>query len=479
MSQKVKIIDVKIKNSAIYVGKRDDVDVYSMSPDEVMNWLCDGYRTRFNQHRSKRCKYDGSGNLTPIGHDVINISDSQARSKYSFLSAIPAMILQAPEKKENTEWFSAAQRKKTSGGSMPRFLSGKRSDQFFVCWYNNGSNAVFEKTGRRTGIVTIKGKNPPGKKLNKASPSRWVIRIRVRVTQEIRNYTSILVNWTKKTIVFTNVPKPINAPLNNDAVGVDRGGRIAIATSDSEMFSPDKKIVQKYENKHKYYQRKMAKARERARKKDKELGNTNNEELKSVMSGSSYKNNKLKSARYYQKLSRYRKAWVQEITTQLVKKYGVVVLEDLKVKNMTRRSGAKKRGVNRSFLQSSPSDIAEKLEYKSMLHGNRIVYLPPHYTSQRCHSCGYTSKENRESQSVFLCKKCSHTTNADTNAAKNLVALYNRIIEGTDLPAYSCNDYKNGSGEIIRPKIPKELKEEFFLHGSLNDAIDPSSCTLV
>jgi len=39
-------------------------------------------------------------------------------------------------------------------------------------------------------------------------------------------------------------------------------------------------------------------------------------------------------------------------------------------------------------------------------------------TSRECSECSYTDKENRKSQSEFVCLKCLHTENADFNAAK-------------------------------------------------------------
>ena len=178
MSQKAKIISVKHSGAPVYRGEHQGTDSFITSPDKIMNWLCDGYRTRFNQHRSQRKKYDKNKNLTPIGDNVIDITDKQARVDYSYLSAMPAMILQAPEKKENTEWFSAVKRRKTlkekgvkNPGKLPRFKSRKKEDQYFTCWYNNGANAKYHKTGKNTGVIIITGRNPKNKKKSLKSKS--------------------------------------------------------------------------------------------------------------------------------------------------------------------------------------------------------------------------------------------------------------------------------------------------------------------
>ena len=483
MSQKAKIISVKHSGAPIYRGTHQGTDSFITSPESIMKWLCDGYRTRFNQHRSKRQKYDKNKNLVPIGTSVTDISDKQARIDYSFLAAIPAMILQAPEKKENTEWWSAVKRRKTlrekgvkNPGKLPRFKSSKKEDQYFTCWYNNGSNAKYHKTGKHTGVIIITGQNPKGKKRTAKDKSKWKITIRVKTYEDIQPYTSVTVNWSKKTVMFTSSPKPRkqNKTQTNKVVGIDRGGVMPIATSDGEVLVPDKKVLEKYESKKKHYQKEMGKARSRSQ-------NAHGKEyMYEVMQGYTYQENKRKANKYASKIAAYKYAWLQEMTTFLVRKYGVLILEDLKVKNMTRKGGKKKKGMNRSFLSASPSTIANMLEYKVLANGKRLVYVPAHYTSQRCSECGYTSKKNRESQSIFSCQSCDYTDNADINAAKNIVALYEFILEGTDLPAYDPSDYTNDSGEIIRPTIPDGMKEEFFkpsIKADLDDIIDPVKVT--
>ena len=52
----------------------------------------------------------------------------------------------------------------------------------------------------------------------------------------------------------------------------------------------------------------------------------------------------------------------------------------------------------------------------------RVEKVNAAYTSQRCHACGYTAAESRESQARFGCRSCGHTAHADLNAARNIAA---------------------------------------------------------
>lgn len=74
-----------------------------------------------------------------------------------------------------------------------------------------------------------------------------------------------------------------------------------------------------------------------------------------------------------------------------------------------------------TFLKSWPYfDLQNKITYKAAEKGINVVKINPKFTSQRCSKCGYISKENRQTQADFLCKKCGFGLNADWNAAKNI-----------------------------------------------------------
>src|SRR5665647_1995218 len=280
MSQKVVITGVRMTGHA-YLGEQiqpDDtvVPVWSADPAATMNWLCDAYRTRFNQHRSNRSKYvydndqgrvlddEGDPVLVPIGSTVTDVSDKECRRLFSYLSAVPAMILAAPTKTESTEWFAAVKRRKTlrgkgrAGGAMPRFQSRKHTDQRFVCWFNGGANAVYLRTGKRSGLVTITGQNPAGAR--GGYPARWKLAIRVRLSQPIRAYTSVRVNWTKRELVFVNATLPVtDRTAHGEIVGLDVGIVHTIADSDGRFYNqPNTTAIEK---KRAWHQKRMAKSR--------------------------------------------------------------------------------------------------------------------------------------------------------------------------------------------------------------------------
>lgn len=84
-----------------------------------------------------------------------------------------------------------------------------------------------------------------------------------------------------------------------------------------------------------------------------------------------------------------------------------------------------------SFLRNwTYYDLQQKIEYKAKAKLIDVVKINPKFTSQRCSKCGYIDKENRESQSAFICKNCGFEANADYNASQNIATKgIDKIIE--------------------------------------------------
>jgi putative transposase len=146
-------------------------------------------------------------------------------------------------------------------------------------------------------------------------------------------------------------------------------------------------------------------------------------------------------ARITKKLAKQRRRrddFTAKAARVLTAQHSMIVLEKLQVANMTKAPAAKpdpeqpgayrpnnaaaKAGLNRAILAKGWGKFALALHHKARYTGTEIVLVPAAYTSQRCHQCGHTAKENRESQAVFRCVRCGHTANADTNAALNILA---------------------------------------------------------
>ncbi|MBT9177574.1 MAG: hypothetical protein DDT20_01909 [Firmicutes bacterium] len=205
-------------------------------------------------------------------------------------------------------------------------------------------------------------------------------------------------------------------PNGGKVVGIDCGVANLAALSDGTVIKNPRAWAQA-EVKIKRLQREVSR---------KKLGSANRRKARARL------------ARAYAQAANLRRDALHQTTTTITKSHGKVIIEDLKVCNMTRRrvgSGrAAKAGLNRVLLDASCGEFRRLLVYKAQLYGCEIVVVPPAHTSQRCAACGYVDAGNRQSQSVFRCLSCGHEANADLNAAVNI------------LVAGSCPDTLNACG---------------------------------
>jgi IS605 OrfB family transposase len=92
---------------------------------------------------------------------------------------------------------------------------------------------------------------------------------------------------------------------------------------------------------------------------------------------------------------------------------GTINIEDL--------SGFGKDDKNSFILRNwSYYQLQEFIKYKAKAAGIDVVVVNPKYTSQRCSKCGHIHKDNRLTQSKFLCLSCGYEDSADFNGAKNI-----------------------------------------------------------
>lgn len=147
--------------------------------------------------------------------------------------------------------------------------------------------------------------------------------------------------------------------------------------------------------------------------------------------GKNWKKTKKILNRLHAKTGNQRKDYLHKLSTDIINENQVIVLEKLKVKNMSAsakgtaeepgKNVKAKSGLNRSLLDVGIYSFTVMLEYKAKRHGRELIKIDPRYTSQKCSCCGHTAKENRKSQAGFECVECGHKENADINAAKNIL----------------------------------------------------------
>ena len=142
----------------------------------------------------------------------------------------------------------------------------------------------------------------------------------------------------------------------------------------------------------------------------------------------------------HHKIACIRREHLHKATSAISKNHAIVVIEDLKVRNMSASAAGThaspgrhvraKAGLNRSILDQGWFEFRRQLEYKQSWLGGWVIAVPPQNTSRKCSCCGHVAAENRVSQSKFECVACGHTENADANASKNILAAGHAVLAG-------------------------------------------------
>jgi putative transposase len=241
-------------------------------------------------------------------------------------------------------------------------------------------------------------------------------------------------HWFVSFLIDDGITGPTQHAAPGNAVGVDRGVVVAVASSDGRLtnhnFGTDGERRRALS-----LQRRLSRAAKQSRNRVK-----TREVLGAIHAQTAHR---------------------------LAADYALVVVEDLKVRQMTRSAKGTleapgtcvkaKSGLNRAILSKGWNQFTLALSSAARYTGTRVVTEPPHYTSQRCAACGHVNPKSRESQAVFRCTHCPHTEHADVNAAKNILAAGLAVTACEDTTQLSCLDASSSKQE------PAGNREELLL----------------
>jgi putative transposase len=96
---------------------------------------------------------------------------------------------------------------------------------------------------------------------------------------------------------------------------------------------------------------------------------------------------------------------------------GTIAVEDLKGIRARIKVAKKQRLIHHGWPFSS---LFLKLAHVASKQGIKVEPVEARNTSKTCHKCGHCDRANRKSQTVFVCVRCGHKSNADFNASLNV-----------------------------------------------------------
>lgn len=178
--------------------------------------------------------------------------------------------------------------------------------------------------------------------------------------------------------------------------------------------------------------------------------------------------------------ARRRLDFTHKLTTDLAKNHGLVAIEDLRVKQMTRSASgtraapgvhvSQKAALNRAILDNLPGERRRQLAYKCPAYGSDLSLVHPARTSQTCGVCHLWDPASRVSRDRFICTGCGHTDDADHNASVVILRRALRGPAGTTSAAGHCGEQHAPAGHA-RPAMPRTRA------GRTREPLNPSSGT--
>jgi putative transposase len=205
-----------------------------------------------------------------------------------------------------------------------------------------------------------------------------------------------------------DAPGPAPLPAAGQGVGVDVGLTDLATLSTGEKI-PHPRNWERHERNLKRWQRRLTRCQKGSRNRAK---------------------TRVKVARAHARVADARRDFLHKASTDLIRRFDVIAIEDLQVANMVRN-----HHLARAISCTGWAQLRAMLEYKAGRYGRRVAVVDRWYPSSKaCSACGHLLGQLSLSTRMWRCPSCGTRHDRDINAAKNILAagLAADAANGTD-----------------------------------------------
>ncbi len=180
-------------------------------------------------------------------------------------------------------------------------------------------------------------------------------------------------------------------------VGIDLGIKNMIVTSDGVKYP--KLDTKRLEYQISLLQKKLSQTQKRSKNREKIV---------------------LQIQKKYQQIVNKRLTQIHSITNELVKKYDIIVVENLSVREMLQKNNS---SLSNKIQNTAFYEIVRQLENKTCQAGKKLIKIDKFFpSSQLCSKCGYQNQKIKNLNiRSWICPNCGTTNDRDVNASINIM----------------------------------------------------------
>ena len=154
-------------------------------------------------------------------------------------------------------------------------------------------------------------------------------------------------------------------------------------------------------------------------KSERKLAKLQRELSRKTIGSNRWNKARVKVAKLQKHISNQRNDFLHKLTTNIVKNFDVISIEDLDVKSM-RETDSNTR--NKRVGDVSWSEFRRMLTYKCEWYGKTLSVIDRYFpSSQICHCCGHRDSKKSEDIRIWSCPACNSELDRDVNAAINIL----------------------------------------------------------
>lgn len=220
-------------------------------------------------------------------------------------------------------------------------------------------------------------------------------------------------------------------PKTGKEVGIDFGVARLATLSDGERIANPKNL----------------------RKRERKLSKEQRVLSRRTKSSGRYNRQRLRVAKIHAKIADCRKDYLDKVTTDLVRRFDVIYIEDLNLRGMV-----KNHCLAKSISDASIGTAVRMLEYKALWYGKQVHKIDRFFPSSKtCSGCGAILESLDLSVREWVCSHCGETHDRDENAAKNILAVGRTVTArgGTVRRGRPKGQPRKSRRSVNQPKVVK------------------------